>query len=79
MKKYTIVNNVVYQDDNIKGKYMMVEYIEGEDMRDAMYRHWQKVWDEGYEVEDVIIFEGEHSFKQTSDFNGLTEQQTELV
>ena len=79
MKIYTIVFNVVYEDNNIKHKYMQVQWVEGKDMRDAMYRHWEMMFDENTEVDDVIIFEGEHSFKQTSDFNGLTEQVTELV
>ena len=59
MKKYTVVYNNVYYIKGVQTKHMIVEWVEGEDMHDAMHTHYQLLLDEGMEVEDVICFEGE--------------------
>ena len=59
MKKYTVVYNNVYYIKGVQTKHMIVEWVEGEDMHDAMHTHYQSLLDEGMEVEDVICFEGE--------------------
>jgi hypothetical protein len=63
MKKFTIVYNNVYYLGGIKNKHMIVEWVDGKDMHDAMYNHYQSLYDEGVEVEDVICFEGELNYK----------------
>jgi hypothetical protein len=62
MKKFTVVYNNVYYLKGIKNKHMIVEWVEGKDMHDAMHTHYQSILDEGMEVEDVIYFEGELNY-----------------
>ena len=59
MKKFTVVYNNVYYVNDSKYKHMIVDWVEGEDMNDAMHTHYQSILDEGMEVENVIYFEGE--------------------
>lgn len=63
MKKFTVVYNNVYYSRGVQHKHMIVEWVEGEDIDDAMYNHYQSLFDEGMEVEDVIYFEGELNYK----------------
>jgi len=62
MKKYTVVYNNVYYVDDIKYKHMIVSWIEGKDMHDAMHYHYQQLLDDDMEAEDVICFEGELNY-----------------
>ena len=63
MKKFTVVYNNVYYSKGIKNKHLIVARIEGKDMHDAMHNHYQDLFNEFAEVEDVICFEGELSYK----------------
>jgi hypothetical protein len=63
MKKFTVVYNNIYYSRGVQYKHMIVEWVEGEDMNDAMHTHYQSLLDEGMEVEDVIYFEGELNYK----------------
>lgn len=71
MKKFTIVYNDVVHDSKREYKFMMVEWIEGEDMLDAAHKHWQSILDENREVEDVIIFEGELNYTTTDELSEI--------
>lgn len=63
MKKFTVVYNNVYYLNGRKNKHIIVDWIEGKDMYDAMHNHYQQLFDEGIEAEDVICFEGELDYK----------------
>ena len=62
MKKFTGVQNNIYYLKGVQTKHMIVEWVEGEDMHDAMHTHYQSLLDEGMEVDDVIYFEGELNY-----------------
>ena len=62
MKKFTVVYNNVYYSQGVKIKHMIVEWVEGEDMHNAMHTHYQSILDEGMEVEDIIYFKGWHDY-----------------
>jgi len=79
MKKYTIVANISYEVNNVKHIEMNVHWVEGKNMHDALHNHWQQMIDSYYEVEDAVIFEGEHSYKETHDFIDINAQKIELV
>lgn len=71
MKKFTVVYNNVYYLKDIKHKHMIVDWVKGKDMYDAMQNHHQSLYDEGIEAEDVICFEGELGYKTPEEVSGV--------
>jgi len=62
MKKFTVVYNNVYYLNDSKYKHILVDWVEGKDMHDALHNHYQQLLDDGTEAEDVICFEGELNY-----------------
>ena len=59
MKKFTFVYNTVWDMEGVEHKCLIIDKAEGQDMKDAIYNHWQMTIDEDITVEDVRIFEGD--------------------
>jgi hypothetical protein len=59
MNKFTFVYNSVSYDGDVEHRFLEVDKVEGQDMKDAIYNHWQKVVDEDIIVDEVRIFEGD--------------------
>lgn len=67
MKKFTFVYNSVWYDKDVEHKDIVVDKVEGYDLKDAAYRHWQMTLDEGIKVDDIIFFEGDLPYKVLDD------------